>query len=316
MFGKSKSKKQTEGVWQRLRNGLKKTRAGLFTDVDDLFKRTLVLDDEVLEEVETLLLMADVGIDASMEIIEGLKNTNLNKVKDEDKSLSGVLRKIMTNMLEPVQQTLDPVTEKRPFVILMVGVNGVGKTTTIGKMAKQFSDQGLKVLLAAGDTFRAAAIEQLQSWGDLNHVPVIAQKHGADSAAVIYDALESSRSRSYDIVIADTAGRLQNKEHLMEELKKIRRTITKYDPDLSVETMLVVDAGTGQNALSQAREFNDSVGLTGMTLTKLDGTAKGGIIFALAKSMKIPIRYIGIGEQADDLHAFNAAQFVEALLTD
>ena len=230
------------------------------------------------------------------------------------KDLFTVLREQMLEQLRPVESPLTIPGGKKPFVVLVVGVNGVGKTTTIGKLANKFLKDGKKVLLAAGDTFRAAAIEQIKSWGEKNNVPVIAQQHGSDAAAVIYDALASARSRDVDIVIADTAGRLHTKNNLMDELKKIRRTITKFDPDIAVETMLVLDACTGQNAIAQARQFNEVTEITGVTLTKLDGTAKGGIIFTLTHKLPVPVRYIGIGEQLDDLRTFNATEFVDALL--
>jgi fused signal recognition particle receptor len=226
------------------------------------------------------------------------------------------MKQVLMDVLEPVQQPLSVETDSTPFLVLVVGVNGVGKTTTIGKMAKRFQAQGKSVMLAAGDTFRAAAIEQLQVWGERNEIKVISQSHGSDSGAVIFDGLQSARANNIDVLIADTAGRLHNKDNLMEEMKKIYRIGDKFDPDLKREVLLVLDAGTGQNAVSQAKQFHQAIGITGMALTKLDGTAKGGIIFSLAKELNIPVRFIGVGEQVDDLREFNASDFIDALLED
>ena len=305
------------GLLDRLRLGLQKTRAGLFTDLGDLVKGRTRIDARLLEEIETRLIMSDVGIESTTNIIDALsvavKRNELNNLEQ----LKSVLRKEMLKLLIPVQQMLEPPvadTELKPFVILVVGVNGAGKTTTIGKMTNYFQERGHSVLLAAGDTFRAAAIEQIREWGKRTGAEVIAQKTGADSAAVVFDALHSARSRNSDLVIADTAGRLHNKDNLMEELRKIRRTITKFDAGIGVEVMLVIDAGTGQNALTQAGQFHDIIGLTGISITKLDGTARGGIVFAIAEKLGIPIRFIGTGESLDDLRPFNAEEFVEAIL--
>ena len=273
------------------------------------------MDGMLLEEIESRLLSADLGIACTEQVMQSLKGALRSTNAACETVLFDCLQQVMLQILAPVQQPLlIPAAAKKPFVILVTGVNGTGKTTTIGKLACHFLGQGQSVMLAAGDTFRAAATEQLQVWGARNNVPVIAGQSGADAAAVIYDALQSARSRNIDILIADTAGRLHTQGNLMEELKKIRRVLTKFDSDLGQEIMLVIDAGTGQNALVQARQFRDAIGITGITLSKLDGTAKGGIIFALAAALGIPIRFIGIGEQAGDLRTFNAADYVRALL--
>jgi len=267
-----------------------------------------------LEELENQLLIADVGIDATTEIIDELTSSlKRNQLKDSG-ALYDALQEQLLKALEPSQKTLEiPADIGKPFVILMVGVNGVGKTTTIGKLARKFQEEGKKVMLAAGDTFRAAAVEQLQAWGERHNVPVVAQHSGADSASVIYDAYESAKARNMDVLIADTAGRLHNKDNLMQELEKVIRVLKKLDGDIPQEVMLVLDAGTGQNGLSQAEHFNKAVNITGITLTKLDGTAKGGMIFAIARHFGLPIRFIGIGEQAADLRPFEAREFVSAL---
>ncbi len=302
-------------MFNRLRQGLKKTRANLFSDLDTLLKGKNKIDAGLLEEIETRLIMADLGVEATTCIIDDLSSAlNRNELKDMDQLMLS-LREQMLQQLLPLQQTIEMLpNQPRPFVILVVGVNGVGKTTTIGKLTNYYLNDGHSVLLAAADTFRAAAIEQIQAWGAKTKVPVIAQQSGSDAAAVVYDALQSARARGIDVVIADTAGRLHNKNNLMEELKKIRRTISKFDPDLPVEIMLIIDAGTGQNAIAQAKQFHEITGVTGITLAKLDGTAKGGVLFALAQALTIPVRFIGIGEQLDDLRPFNAATFVDALL--
>ncbi len=297
----------------RLKFGLQKTRQQLFGGLADLLGGRRVIDDDLLDELETRLLMADVGVEATRTIIDRLTQQVSRRELRDTEALLLALREQLSALLAPCAQPL-VITGARPFVILMVGVNGVGKTTTIGKLAKYLQGQGHSLLLAAGDTFRAAAVEQLQVWGERNHLPVIAQQHGADSAAVIYDALQAARAREVDVVIADTAGRLHTQAHLMDELRKIKRVIAKTDPDAPHEVLLVVDATTGQNALNQAREFDQAVGLTGIVLTKLDGTAKGGIIFAIAGKLGVPIRFIGIGESLDDLRPFAAAEFVDALL--
>ena len=317
-FGKNKtsaSAEQTEntGLFRRLRDGLSRTRHGLTDGLTELVLGSKRIDDNLLEEVETRLLVADIGMEATRDIIDNLtEQIALGQLKDAD-ALMASLQSRMQAILAPGSQPLVIPDDTRPFVILMVGINGAGKTTTIGKLAHRFQQQGKKVMLAAGDTFRAAAVEQLQTWGERNDVPVIAQKQGSDSASVIFDALESARARDIDILIADTAGRLHTQNNLMEELKKIKRVMAKLDAAAPHEIMLVVDAGTGQNALNQASEFNGAVGLSGITLTKLDGTAKGGIIFAIAKKLQLPIRFIGVGEGIENLREFNAEEFVAAL---
>jgi fused signal recognition particle receptor len=317
MFGLKKQPpdSDTDSFIQRLRQGLNRTRAGLFSDLGGIFSTSQTIDAQHLEEIESRLLMADIGVESSTQIMEALsKQAKLNKLGSMDELIL-CLREQMLEILTPIQVPIEEIfVINKPFVILVVGVNGVGKTTTIGKLAHYFSIAGDKVLLAAGDTFRAAAIEQIQSWGNKNEIPVISQKSGADSAAVIYDALHSARARDSDVVIADTAGRLHNKDNLMEELKKIRRTISKFDNELGLEVLLVIDAGTGQNAIAQVRMFQEAVGVTGLALTKLDGTAKGGVVFALAKTFNLPIRFVGVGEQLNDLRAFHANEFIDALL--
>lgn len=298
---------------QRFKSGLSRTRSGLGNGLSSVIGGHKKVDDNLLEELETQLLMADVGIDATQTLISALTDKLNRKELKDSATLLSHLKADMEGILSQSQQVLEPVSKDGPFVILMVGVNGVGKTTTIGKLAKKYQAEGKSVMLAAGDTFRAAAVEQLQVWGERNNVPVVAQHTGADSASVIYDAIESAKAKGVDIVIADTAGRLQNKANLMNELSKVVRVMKKLDENAPHEVMLVLDAGTGQNAISQAKLFSEAVGVSGITLTKLDGTAKGGIIFAIAKQFGIPIRYIGVGEQADDLRPFVAQEFVDAL---
>ncbi|MCC0087508.1 signal recognition particle-docking protein FtsY [Aeromonas veronii] len=310
----TQDKPQREGFFARLKRSLVRTKENIGSGFFGLF-RGKKIDDELFEELETQLLTADLGVDTTTRIIEGLvQHADRKQLKDAE-ALYGLLKQDMGEMLVKVEQPLVIDTSKKPYVILMVGVNGVGKTTTIGKLAKQFQAEGKSVMLAAGDTFRAAAVEQLQVWGQRNNIPVIAQHTGADSASVIYDAIEAARSRGADVLIADTAGRLQNKSNLMEELKKVVRVMKKLDEEAPHEIMLTLDAGTGQNALSQAKLFSEAVGLTGITLTKLDGTAKGGVIFAVADKFQIPIRYIGVGEGIDDLRPFVANDFIEALFS-
>ncbi|MDW4563023.1 signal recognition particle-docking protein FtsY [Aeromonas rivipollensis] len=310
----TQEKPQREGFFARLKRSLVRTKENIGSGFFGLF-RGKKIDDELFEELETQLLTADLGVDTTSRIIEGLvQHADRKQLKDAE-ALYGLLKQDMGAMLTQVEQPLVIDTSKKPYVILMVGVNGVGKTTTIGKLAKQFQADGKSVMLAAGDTFRAAAVEQLQVWGQRNNIPVIAQHTGADSASVIYDAIEAARSRGADVLIADTAGRLQNKSNLMEELKKVVRVMKKLDEEAPHEIMLTLDAGTGQNALSQAKLFSEAVGLTGITLTKLDGTAKGGVIFAVADKFQIPIRYIGVGEGIDDLRPFVANDFIEALFS-
>ncbi|OHZ01250.1 signal recognition particle-docking protein FtsY [Salinicola sp. MIT1003] len=308
-------KEKPKGGWlARVRAGLGRTRANLTDGIADLLLGKKQIDDELMEDLETQLLLADVGIEATTEIIERLTGRVSRKELADADALYRALQEELAALLEPVSQPLQlPPKGEGPFVILMVGVNGVGKTTTIGKLTQRFQNEGRSVMLAAGDTFRAAAVEQLKVWGDRNRVPVIAQHTGADSASVIYDAVAAARARKVDVLIADTAGRLHNKSHLMEELKKVQRVMAKLDASAPHEVMLVLDAGTGQNAISQATTFDEAIPITGITLTKLDGTAKGGIIFALAKKMGTPIRFIGVGESLEDLRPFDAQTFVKAL---
>ena len=300
-----------EGFFARLKRSLVKTKQNLGSGFISLF-RGKKIDDDLFEELEEQLLIADVGVETTRKIITNLTNDASRKQLRDAEALYGLLKEEMGDILAKVDEPLN-VEGKTPFVILMVGVNGVGKTTTIGKLARQFEQQGKSVMLAAGDTFRAAAVEQLQVWGQRNNIPVIAQHTGADSASVIFDAIQAAKARNIDVLIADTAGRLQNKSHLMEELKKIVRVMKKLDVDAPHEVMLTIDASTGQNAISQAKLFHEAVGLTGITLTKLDGTAKGGVIFSVADQFGIPIRYIGVGERIEDLRPFNAGDFIEAL---
>ena len=309
--GKDTPKKA--GLFARLKSGLSRTRHGLTEGVATLVLGSKSIDNELLEEIETSLLVADVGVEATRDIIDDLTRRVSRKELTDGAALMQALHDDMQAILAPCSQPLAIPADTRPYVILMVGINGAGKTTTIGKLTHRLQQEGRKVMLAAGDTFRAAAVEQLQTWGERNGVPVIAQQQGADSASVIYDALQAAQSRGIDVLIADTAGRLHTQSNLMEELKKIKRVIAKLDEAAPHEIMLVVDAGTGQNALNQASEFNEAVGLTGITLTKLDGTAKGGIIFAIVKKLQLPIRFIGVGEGIENLREFNAEEFVAAL---
>ncbi|MEC6815591.1 signal recognition particle-docking protein FtsY [Photobacterium toruni] len=308
-------KPKSEGFFSRLMRGLKRTKTNFGAGFFGLF-RGKKIDDELFEELEEQLLIADVGMDTTLKIINNLTDKASRSDLHDGEALYGLLKDELGEMLAKVEQPLVVDMTKKPYVILMVGVNGVGKTTTIGKLAKQFQAEGKSVMLAAGDTFRAAAVEQLQVWGERNNVPVIAQHTGADSASVIFDAIESAKAKNVDVVIADTAGRLQNKGHLMEELRKIVRVMQKVDTEAPHEIMLTVDAGTGQNAISQAKLFSEVAPVSGITITKLDGTAKGGVIFAIADQFNIPIRYIGIGEGIDDLRPFAADEFIEALFSN
>ena len=306
------SEKQ-RGLFGRLKQGLRRTRSSFTSGLADLALGKKTINDETLEDIETLLLTADVGVEATQRIIQDLTNRVSRKELNDTVALYDALQEDMRRILAPCDIPLDISPSHKPYVILMVGVNGAGKTTTIGKLAKRLQAEGRSVMLAAGDTFRAAAVEQLQTWGERNDVPVIAQQSGADSASVIYDALQAAQTRNIDVLIADTAGRLHTQSNLMEELKKVKRVMGKLDSSAPHEILLVVDAGTGQNALNQAQQFHEAVGLTGITLTKLDGTAKGGVIFAIANKLQIPIRFIGVGESIDDLRPFNAEEFVAAL---
>jgi fused signal recognition particle receptor len=318
MFGFSKKKDSspqadTPGLFSRLKERLGKTRTGLTDALAGLVLGSKSIDDELFEDIETQLLSADIGVDATRKIMDDLTaRLSRNELKDGE-ALLAALRDDLTNILAPCSQPLVIPEQDGPFVILVVGVNGVGKTTTIGKLAKHLQAAGKSVMLAAGDTFRAAAVEQLQTWGERNNVAVVAQHTGADSASVIFDALQSAQSKKVDVLIADTAGRLHTKSNLMDELAKVKRVMGKLDDTAPHETLIVLDAGTGQNALSQTQQFHEAVGLTGIALTKLDGTAKGGIIFSVADKTGLPIRFIGVGEGIDDLREFDADEFINAL---
>jgi fused signal recognition particle receptor len=301
-----------EGWFRRLRKGLAKTGQALGGDVGSLFRRKI--DDALFEELEERLLLADVGLDATRRIMDRITREVKRGELDNAEALMDALEAAMIEILEPVSQPLQIPHSGRPFSILVVGINGAGKTTTIGKLAHRIRSDGLTVLLAAGDTFRAAAVEQLQSWGERNHVPVIAQGSGADSASVVYDALQAAQARGTGVMIADTAGRLHTQTNLMDEVRKVKRVMGRLDEQAPDEVLLVVDGSTGQNALSQARQFHEALGLTGIVVTKLDGTAKGGVLFALAEQLGVPVRFIGVGEQAEDLQRFDARAFVRALL--
>lgn len=310
----TRDEEETRSGWfQRIRKGLSRTGNLFGEGMGNLLFGRKEIDEELLEEIETQLIMADVGIDTTAKIIDDLTQRVARKQLADGEALFGALREALENILRKVEVPLEISSPQSPFVLLVVGVNGVGKTTTIGKLARRFQQQGKSVMLAAGDTFRAAAVEQLMVWGERNNVPVVAQGTGADSASVIYDALQSAKARGTDILIADTAGRLHTKGHLMEELAKVKRVMAKLDASAPHEVLLVLDAGTGQNAINQAEQFIDLVGVSGIALTKLDGTAKGGIIFALSDRFGIPVRYIGVGEGVEDLQAFEATTFVEAL---
>ena len=301
------------GLFARLKHGLGRTRSSLGEGLGRLLLGRKAIDDELMEEIETQLLVADLGVDATRGIIDELTQRVSRKQLKDSEALYAALREDMRAILEPCSQPLRIAAEHQPFVILVVGINGAGKTTTIGKLAKRLQGEGKSVMLAAGDTFRAAAVEQLQVWGERNAIPVIAQHSGADSASVIFDTVQAAKARGIEVVLADTAGRLHTQANLMEELKKVKRVIGKLDDSAPHEVLLVLDAGTGQNALNQARQFQEAVQVSGIALTKLDGTAKGGIIFAIARSLGLPIRFIGVGEGIEDLREFDAAEFIDAL---
>ena len=312
---------QRGGFWKRLKSGLGKTREQLASGVGNLLLGEKEIDDEILEDLETALLQTDVGIDTTAEIMAALTAGVRRKELNDTRALHSALKALLKKQLEPLVGRLEIPENLRPYVIFFVGVNGVGKTTTIGKLARALRDQQFSVLLAAGDTFRAAAVEQLELWGQRNGVAVIAQRQGSDSASVVYDAVQAARARGVDVVLADTAGRLQAKTNLMEELAKIKRVVTRLDENAPHQVLLVLDAGVGQNALSQVQEFDAAVGLTGLIVTKLDGTAKAGVLFAIARRMRAtgghwPVYYIGIGEDVTDLRPFDADAFVDALLPD
>jgi fused signal recognition particle receptor len=322
MFGfKKTTATQTEekpktGFFSSLTRSLKRTRSQFSEGLANLFLGKKVIDEQLLEDIETQLLVADVGVNATQKIVQAITaRVKRNELSSPD-ALVETLKQELKTILTPVEQALPIEDTHKPFVILMVGINGAGKTTTIGKLAKRLQNEGKSVMLAAGDTFRAAAVEQLQVWGERNQIAVISQHSGADSASVIYDALEAAKARKIDVLIADTAGRLHTQSNLMEELKKIKRVMGKIDGTAPHEIMLILDAGTGQNALRQAQQFHEAVGVTGITITKLDGTAKGGIIFSLAETMRLPIRFIGVGEAIDDLQTFDTQAFVDALFND
>lgn len=306
---------EKRGVFTRLKEGLKKTRSKLSAGIGDLLLGKKIIDDDLINEIEMQLLTADIGVEATQEIIETVRSKVSRHELQTMEALIELLKQKLKEIIAPCQAPLIIDTKHKPYVVLMVGINGAGKTTTIGKLAKKFQSEGKSVMLAAGDTFRAAAVEQLKVWGERNHIPVIAQHTGADSASVIFDTIQAAKSREIDVVIADTAGRLHTKDNLMEELKKVARVMKKLDNSAPHEVMLVLDAGTGQNAITQAEVFNKILAVTGITLTKMDGTAKGGVIFAIAKKLALPIRFIGIGEKIDDLRTFNADDFIDALFT-
>lgn len=307
---------EDSGFFGRMKVGLSKTRRSFSQGMATLLIGAKEIDEELLEDIETQLLIADVGVDATRRVVDALTERVSRQELLHSHALFDALQDELTELLSPRQQPLIIDNLHKPFVILMVGVNGVGKTTTIGKLAKRLQREGKKVMLAAGDTFRAAAVEQLQVWGERNNVPVIAQGSGADSASVLFDAFQSAKARGMDVLIADTAGRLHNKDHLMDELSKVVRVLKKIDPHAPHEVMLVVDAGTGQNALNQVRDFDQAVKLTGLTVTKLDGTAKGGVLFNIASRSNLPIRFVGVGESVDDLRPFEATEFVQALFDE
>ena len=323
MFGfKSGDKKQNDdppkskGLFASLRERLSKTRSNLSSGLANILLGKKQIDDDLLEQLEDQLLLADVGLPTTQKITTNLTESLDRKQLKNGETILSVLKQTMAKVLEPSAVPLNIDSQHKPFVILMVGINGAGKTTSAGKLAQKLKSEGHRVMLSAGDTFRAAAVEQLQAWGDKLDIPVIQQGQGADSASVIFDALKSAQARNIDVLIADTAGRLHTQSNLMEELEKIKRVLAKLDPTAPHETMLVLDAGTGQNAMSQAAQFKQSVGVTGVTLTKLDGTAKGGMIFSVAEQLKLPIRYIGVGESVDDLRQFDSEEFVDALLSE
>ncbi|MCC1496203.1 signal recognition particle-docking protein FtsY [Alcanivorax sp. 1008] len=313
---RDESAAQKESFWKRMKEGLSKTNKVLGQGLADLLVGRKEIDDELFEDIETQLLSADIGVEATDVIVQALTDKVGREELMHADALYDALKDELRKLLVPVDKPLVIDRSKKPYVILMVGVNGVGKTTTIGKLARRFQSEGLSVMLAAGDTFRAAAVEQLQVWGERNHIPVIAQQSGADSASVIFDGVQAATARGVDVLIADTAGRLHTKSNLMEELSKVVRVMKKLIPDSPHEVLLVLDAGTGQNAINQAKEFRNAVGVTGLALTKLDGTAKGGVLFALAKTTGLPIRFIGVGEKLEDLRPFEAEEFVQALFED
>ncbi len=304
---------KAQGFFKRLRAKLNQGPAWLTTDITELLPGRKI-DAEILDELETRLITADVGVEATRHILEDLRRRVARKELDNEKSLLKALHAAMLGILQPVEMPLDIDLRAKPYVILVVGINGAGKTTTIGKLARRLQGEGRSVMLAAGDTFRAAAREQLEVWAERNHVPIVAQQAGAEPAAVIFDGLQAARARGVDVLIADTAGRLHTQTHLMDELKKVKRVMSRLDPTAPHEVLLVLDGTIGQNAVAQAEEFNKGLGVTGLVVTKLDGTAKGGVVLAIARKLRIPIRFIGVGEQSEDFGVFNASEFVTALL--
>jgi fused signal recognition particle receptor len=311
----NKSSPVKTGLFASLRDRLTKTRTQLSSGLADIFLGKKKIDDDLLEQLEEQLLISDVGLQATGRIISTLTSNLDRQALKDDESLTDALKSSMISILEPSAVPLTISKSGTPFVILMVGINGAGKTTTVGKLAQKYKQQGKRVMLAAGDTFRAAAVEQLQTWGQRLDIPVISQGQGADSASVIFDALQSAKARNVDVLIADTAGRLHTQSNLMEELEKIKRVMSKIDPEAPHEIILVLDAGTGQNAMAQATQFRDKIGVSGIILTKLDGTARGGMIFSIAEQLKLPVRFIGVGETVEDLREFDCEEFVDALLT-
>lgn len=305
---------QSDGLWRRFRRGLGKTRSQLASGVGNLILGEREIDETVLEDLETALLMTDVGVETTTEIMDRLRTRVSRKELSNTTALHEALSELLKEILKPLQAPFN-VTKERPFVVFFVGVNGAGKTTTLGKLAKRLKDYRFSLILAAGDTFRAAAVEQLKSWGERNNIPVVAQAQGSDSASVVFDAVQAAQSRGIDIVLADTAGRLQAKSNLMEELAKVKRVVSRFEASAPQEVILVLDAGIGQNAISQAKEFDAAVGVTGYVITKLDGSAKAGVLFAIARQLPKPVYYMGMGEGDDDLQPFFANAFVDALLS-
>ncbi|HVY53434.1 MAG TPA: signal recognition particle-docking protein FtsY [Gammaproteobacteria bacterium] len=308
----SKTTEAKQGFFERLKHGLTKTRTSFTDKLGTLLLGKKELDEEVFETIETQLLLADVGVEATQYLIDNLAQRLKRKELNDIETAITTLKVDMVNLLKPSEKQFE-LSGKKPYMILVIGINGSGKTTTIGKLAHHLKQDNKSVMLAAADTFRAAAIDQLQAWGEKNQIAVISQQPGSDPASVVYDAFEAAKARNIDVLLADTAGRLHTQTNLMTELQKVKRVVTKLDPSAPHETLLVLDASIGQNALNQAKEFNEAIGVTGLVLTKLDGTAKGGIIFAIAKQLNIPIKFIGVGESLDDLRPFNAEEFVAAL---
>lgn len=314
-FLRSKNKENTTSTmsFSRLRKGLKRFSTQFKESLSQLILGKKTIDSGLFEELESILLIADIGAESTQQVLSELTTRTRRQELSDPQALIAALKTQLLNILLPCQKPLDISVSKKPFVLLVVGINGSGKTTTIAKLAHYYQLQNKKILLAAGDTFRAAAIEQLKIWGDRNRIPVISQHAGADGASVIYDGVQAAMAREYDLLIADTAGRLHTQNHLMAELEKIKRVIRKLNSEAPQEILLVIDGTTGQNALNQAQQFNEEIGITGIVITKLDGTAKGGAIFSIAKKMHLPIRFISVGEQMDDLRPFDAKEFIDAI---